>query len=43
MAQQFHSWLYIKKKKKKNTNLKGYVPSNVNSNNIYNHQDMEMT
>ena len=42
MTQQFHTWVFIKKKKtQKNTNLKRYMYPNVHSNIIYNCQDME--
>ena len=42
MTQQFHSWVYIKKKKK-NTNTKRYMHSNVHNSIIHNCQDMEVT
>ena len=41
MTQQFHSWVYIWKKKP--TKLKRYLHPNVHSNIIYNYQDMEVT
>ena len=37
MTQQFHSWVYIKKKKNTNSKRYIYVYSNIN----YNCQDME--
>ena len=40
MTKQFHSWVYIWKKKK-NTNSKGYMYPNVHSSIIYNLQDTE--
>ena len=39
MIQQFHSWTYIQKKKP--TNSQRYVHPNIDSNTIYNSQDME--
>ena len=43
MIQQFHSLVYIQKKKNKDTNSKRYMHPNVHSNIIYNGQDMETT
>ena len=43
MIQQFHSWIYIKKKKKENTNLKRYMYPNAHSSTTYNSQDLEAT
>ena len=43
MTQHFHSWAYILKKKKENTNLKRYMHPNVNGSIIYNWQDAEAT
>ena len=44
MTQQFHSWIYIQKKKnKENTNLKRYMHPNAHSNPTSNSQDLEAT
>ena len=40
MAEKFHSWVFIKKKK---TNLKKYTHSNVHRSVIYKGQDTEAT
>ena len=41
MTQQFHSWVYILKKKHKNPNLKRYMHCNVHSSITHNCQDVE--
>ena len=42
MTQQFHSWVYIQKKKKKEKiNSKRSIHPNVHSSIIYNYQNME--
>ena len=46
MIQQYHSLVYIQKKKqktKKNTNSERYMYPSVQSSTIYNSQDMEAT
>ena len=43
MTHQFHFWVYISKKKSKNTNLKKYMHPNVHRSIVYNWQDMEAT
>ena len=44
MTQQFHSWIYIYKKKIiQNTNSKRHMHPSAHSNTIYNSQDMEVT
>ena len=42
MIQQFHSWVYIQRKRK-HTNLKRYMHPNVHSSIIYHSQDLEAT
>ena len=42
MTQQFHFWVYIRKKGK-NTHLKRHMNPHIHSSIIYNSQDMEAT
>ena len=39
---QFHSWVYIQKKKKNPSNSKRYMHSSVHSSAIYNSKDMKI-
>ena len=43
MIQQLHCWVYIRKKKNENTNLKKNMHCNIHNSIIYNSQDMEPT